>query len=60
MLVEIESLFIFKEPDNCAKYIPQIFDYLIKETNLKEGEIATKLRDLEAHHVGLNSKSMAK
>ena len=49
MLVKIGSM-SFQAPDNSIKYIPQIIDYLIKETSLKEGEIAAKLNDLKAHH----------
>lgn len=57
-LVEIESINVFKTADTCRKFVPAIFEYLLMETSLKEDEIATKFRDLDAHHVGTMSKTM--
>ena len=59
MLVEIESIAVFKTEDSCTEFVPKIFDYLKKETSLKESEISTKFHDLEAFRVGSNSKTMA-
>ena len=59
LLVELESIAVFKTEESCAEYVPQIFKYLRDETILKEGEISTKFRDLEAFRVGSNSKTMA-
>ena len=57
--VEIESIAVFKTEESCAEVVPQIFDYLRKETTLKDSEISTMFRDLEAFRVGSNAKTMA-
>ena len=59
LLVEIESIAVFKTEESCTEIVPHIFDYLRKETTLKDGEISTKFHDLEAFRVGANSKTMA-
>ena len=56
MLVKIESLEIFKSQENCEKFIPQIFGYLTKETDLKESEIITQFFETEHKQLGGQGK----
>ena len=59
LMVELESIAVFKTEESCAEIVPQIFKYLREETQLKDEEIYTMFRDLEAFRVGSNAKTMA-
>ena len=52
LFVEIESVAVFDTKEKCHKIVPEIFKYLQNETALKNDQIVTKFRDLQAHHVG--------
>ena len=58
LLVEIESIGVFKKQEDCQKWAPKIFEFLVKETAFKEEEISAKFRDLEAFHVAAKAKTM--
>ena len=57
-LVEIDSIKVFQEKDDCIRYVPQISNFVQQETNLKQEEVVTIFRNLEAHHVGANGMTM--
>ncbi len=58
LLLEVESIAVFKSAANCQRVVPKIFDYVQKETKLKQEEIITKFRTLEPHEVGSKGKTM--
>ncbi len=58
MMVDVKSIGVFKTPEQCAAFAPKLFDFIVKETTLKESEIATTFGDLEAFRVAMNSKTL--
>merc|ERR1712179_376477 len=54
MIVEIESLIIFKEKENCEKFVGPIFQYLTSSTDFKKEEIITKFYEVEPYRLGMN------